>query len=230
MTEIHDIVTINIFTNCCNSSPDSILIKKLLESMQSVFKIDLKNFAINVMVDHHPHSDRYDAYITDIENNLKTFGIHKFMIHKTEGLSFSHQKSIEVTKTPLLLQLEQDHIFNSNINHSLLDLCNVLTQNEDVQCIQFGRLKKNSKTQHFGLEETEENGIKFCKTKYISNIPHLIKMDNVKERMKYVKFVVGSWRGIEYEVSNAKLFTNHLYGPINHLATTSHTDGCHFKQ
>lgn len=225
MTFLNEIITFNIFTNCCLSSPNPEHMKLLIESIQNIFNLQLSDFTFNVLVDHHPYSDRYDDFVNNIQILLNNFGITNFSIYKTEGLSFSHNKTIEITKTPLSFHLEHDFIFNNNVKHSLYELCNVLLNNDDVECIQFGLRKRHLRNQHFGLEEDEKNNIKFCKTKYLSNIPHIIKIECVKERMKYARFIVGSSGGIEYDISQKKIFTNHLYGPLGYRATINHTDG-----
>jgi len=227
MSKLEETITFNIFSNCCVSTPNAFLIDMLLKSIEVAFKITLNDIVINVFIDHHPHSDRFDAYVENIKTVLCNHNVKNFSINRTEGLSYSHAESIKLTKTPILFELEHDHTFNTNIKHSLMDLCNVLLNNNEVECIQFGRLKKNNATQHFGLTQVIVDNIPFCKTKYISNIPYLIKMENAMERIKHVKFVKASWKGIEYELTQTNLFLNHLYGKINYPATITHSDGMH---
>jgi len=221
--ELHKIITINIFTNCCLTSPNTILIKKLLESMQTIFKILLERFRVNIFVDYHPYEDKYDEYVNNIRNMLKKFNINNYKIFKTNGLAYSHFKSVKVSKTPILFQLEHDWTFSNTIINSLDDLINIMT-NHNIDCIQFNK-GINERITYGGLKEININNISFSYDNYIANMPFLIVRDNAKERMKYIRFAKGSSKGVEYELTKTGLFRNYLYGPINYPPTIIHEDG-----
>lgn len=219
MTDISDLITFNIFANCCMSSPRVILMENLLKSIDKNLNVDIEKIIINIYVDHHPFSERYDEYESNIRKLMDNLKIEKYNVFKTDGLSYSYRKSIENTTTPLLFQLEHDFIFLDTITHTLVELCNLMLRSE-IKCLAFYRRR------NYDLKTVTIDNCYFCLRAYPSNNPHILKIDEARERLKYIRFIKGSSRGIEYELNRTGLFTlNHVYGKENHKPTISHTDG-----
>lgn len=219
------ILTFNIFTNCCILSPNTDIIQYLITSIENIFSISLKKFIINIFIDPNPHKDRYDSYLENIKKQFINYNIN---LYKTEGLSDSYKKSINICTTPLLFQLEHDWILLPTIKHSLEKICNILLKNEDIHTIRFNKRDNIKCGMDKYMIEYIFDDLPLCKTPSVSNNPHIAHLNRIKKRALYIRDDKGS-HGIEDELRRKKYKqfhqNNFVYGVYNYPPTIKHTDG-----
>lgn len=221
-------ITFNIFTNCCLSTPSIKLMKMMIESLEDSFNIKIKNYPVNIFIDPNPYLDRYDSYLNNIKKYINSKNILCFF-YKTEGLSYSYYKSIEVSKTKVLFQIEHDWYFvKKRIKHKLSDIVNILNDNDQIKHIRFNKRNNiNSKSDGI-ITEIKVNNISLCKTRFPSNNPHICKLSEMIKRKEYIKLQQGA-KGIEENFISCRegfLRTgNYIYMGLNYPRTISHTNG-----
>eukprot|EP01138_Halocafeteria_seosinensis_P011056 gb/GECG01011292.1/.p1 GENE.gb/GECG01011292.1/~~gb/GECG01011292.1/.p1 ORF type:complete len:261 (+),score=9.04 gb/GECG01011292.1/:1-783(+) len=110
---IHDWLTINLFTNCLSSGSSTVMARLTLSSFVDGFGLE----KVHVRVYVHPSRSTRDCseYLT----RLSTLG----EVIRTHGLADGYRKSLVNTHSKYALQLEHDWMLRRrSVNHSISDL------------------------------------------------------------------------------------------------------------
>jgi hypothetical protein len=207
-------VELNIFTNTHESSPGIRIVKNTYDSFVCTFG----ELPTTIYCDIHPNIDRSKEYIKNLE---KVFD----RVIVTTSLSDGYLKSIENSKADYLFQLENDWIFNDNIEHTLNEITDIM----DALKIYHFRFNKRSNVISGWdslMVESQYMDFKFCSCNNLSNNPHIISRKRYDNDIKnYIQNKPGS-KGIE-ECLNKYGLATVIYGGFGHSATIFHLDGKH---
>jgi hypothetical protein len=189
-----------------------------------------------------------EEYIKNLKNIPEFENAH--FIH-TKSLCDGYKQVLRLCNTPYLFFLEHDWIFLPNITHTLEDLMLYLDNHQEINCILFNKFK-NIKFPFQSVQQLEHE-IPVCLTSRQSNNPNLMRVDhalkvkdvlinengcsvhpNIEFKYSVNGFLLPNYcGGIECELTEycdkynltTELGTV-LYGPLNYLATVTHSDGC----
>lgn len=200
--ELSQLITLNIFTNCCKSAPDTSVMKICVDSFKEQFKIDITNISVNVFIDPNPSPEKYDEYVKNIKEYFNK--CNNLNIYKTDGLSYSYIMSIDIAKTPILFQLEHDWQFKK-IDFSAEHLTRVMMK-YGLPYVKF--LRHSSDIPMYDFKNYD--GIFITKCAYPNNWPHMISIEEGMRRRPYIKTRAGS-SGIEYSILTAGITKDHNY-------------------
>lgn len=218
-------ISLNIFTNCTNSAPDTDMIKKTLHSFWDSFE----PIPLNIYVDENPNRDKFQEYYKNLSELFP-----EIKITKTNSLSDGYIRSIQNSKDDYLFQCEHDWLFNNDlIKHSLEEICYMMNKN-DIYHMRFNKRSNIPLLWDSKLVEKssilEKRCLKFmyCETPCLSNNPHIVDVKKYhKKCLPFLKLEPGS-KGIEEHLTNKGL-TGCIYGEAGYPATIIHQDGRNHK-
>lgn len=204
-------ISLNIFTNCTRSAPNTDIIKKTYESFCNTFG----EIIPTVYCDPNPMHLKYGSYI---DNLYKIFP----NIITARSLSDGYVQSIRSGNSDYLFQLEHDWIFNENVGHSLEQIIRLMREN-NIYHLRFNKRKNIIAGWDESLEERKAGGIQYCETRILSNNPHIINRKKYQtDLIRKIKVSPGS-KGIESEFRNTG-YIGAIYGGLNYPATIQHLD------
>ncbi len=222
MSLINKSISLNIFTNCGDISPNSFMIESCYKSFIYTFQ---KINNVFVYVDENPYNDRY----IDYQNNLsKIFP----KIIRTTSLVDGYIKALK-NNFEYMFMLEHDWLFNNNIYHSLNDIIHYMKQNN------FYYLKFNKRSNYAtGMDKklkynNNNNILNHCYNCGFFNLPHVINSQYYNDNLiKYIDDKCSGSLGIEKnltltDINNEKRI---LYGGKNYEQTVIHIDGRRFRK
>ena len=207
-TELH------IFTNCTNSAPSTLMIRRSHNSLVETFG----KLSAWVWLDPNPKRVAYKRYRSNLLKNYKN-------LETTASLSDGYIRAISQSRSDYLFILEHDWTFNGNISHGLDEIIDVMEKYE-IYHFRFNKRANVVAKWDRELGEVEHSIIPFCTTPILSNNPHIIN------RKKYLNFlnqglikVRPKSYGIEEIISKHPDTWGAIYGGLNYPATVTHGDG-----
>lgn len=209
-------IALNLFTNTTSTAPSTDIIRRTIQSFWTAFEpIELR-----IYIDENPNRGKFQEYYKNLSQLFP-----EITITKTNSLSDGYVKSINQCKADYLFQLEWDWNFNKHlINHSLSDLCRIMSEN-NIYHLRFNKRPNTKSGWDTQFTENEFSGVKFCVSNNISNNPHIIDRKRyLQDQINHIKILPGS-KGIEEELNATGKYYSAVYGPLNYPATVTHTDG-----
>lgn len=211
-------LTINVFSNVCETDSKLDPVFRTLDSLQNCFgEIRSK---VNVYVHPSPFQ-RFHAYKDAIEDYFPSW--FRPNVIRTKGLADGYRRSILGAEMPYLFQLEHDWLFKRDrIRHSLDDILHAM-EASNAEYLRFG--KEPSRTNEYGHQfEQADIGIPACAVTWRSNNPHIINAEAYKRRyLPYINTTLGGSKGIEEFLPEAP--NSYVYGDLDYPATIEHING-----
>lgn len=206
-------IELHLFTNATVSAPSTKMIESTYSSFCNCFNF---NTTPIVWYDPKPNTKSSDDYSRNLK---KIFS----MVNVTSSLSDGYIQAVKSSTADFLFMLEHDWKFLSTIEHSLQDICNLMTSDRLVH-FRFNKRSNRPVRLDKRLQEVS-SGIQYCITPFLSNNPHIIQREIYLEKaLPYVKKEAGS-KGIEQRLKRVKSLKGAIYGPLNYPQTVQHCDG-----
>lgn len=209
-------IELHMITNCIKSSPGTGYISNTYKSFCATFgKIPVTT----VWCDHHPNTDRFDAYARSLR--LAGFPV----IRKTESLMDSYLGIIASGRADYLFVLEHDWQFvHSNIRHGLDQIVAAMSS-AGLYYLRFN--KYDNRVQFWDKQMTAHSsrGVDYCLGNCWSGNPHIL------DRQQCLKLdIPGRIRSrgrltLERHLTKDRSLSGAIYGPMHHPPTIVHTDG-----
>lgn len=204
---------LHIFTNSTINAPSTFHIEETHNSFKNKFKVDLNPF---IWCDINPNLEKSNDYVQNLKkiyDNVKL----------TNSLSDGYTQAIKNSNSKFMFMLEHDWIFTENLKHNIDIILEEMEINNIIH-LRFNKFPNGGYFRDKQIEEIKGKYFNFCKTKFISNNPHIInKTLYLNTIYSYITLQKGSY-GIEQSVSYKNYF-GHIYGTLNLKPTIQHLNG-----
>jgi hypothetical protein len=223
MSDNAGMITLNVFSNCCEVDVRRIPIK---ETVLGFFKTFGHTHVTKTkyFIDQSPFARSYGNLYKYIESFQKDIGDYE--IYHTYGLAFGYKKSIVQAETEYVFQLEHDFSFASDlIRHSIPELLAAMKAG-GMEYLRLNRAANVPAVCDIELDEVRVGDIDFCRTPCCSNAPHFAHVPSyIERRLHLVDTSRGTSKGIEENLWGMR--NSYIYGPLKYPATVRHVHGRH---
>jgi hypothetical protein len=207
-------ISLNIFTNCTRSAPDTKIIERTYQSFCDRFG----EIEPTIYMDHNPNNDKALEYCFNLYKITKN-------VMMTNSLSVGYQRSVNASDADYLFQCEHDWLFLPTIKHSLQEIIDIM-ESEGIYHFRFNKRQNLPAVwDKYMRESTTKSGFKYCRSNNLSNNPHIINRKYYLENMiQHTRILPGS-KGVEECLNAVGKFESCLYGGLGYPATVEHLDG-----